>query len=115
MCRFSIIIWWSMRLALPRSLKVEGASGKHILKRSLEEILPHDLLYERKRGFGAPVREWFREGLGGWFDDHLMNSTMRRRDLLDYDFVSRMLDEHRRQTKRLGFSSLGVAEFEFVV
>jgi asparagine synthase (glutamine-hydrolysing) len=90
-------------LSLPRSLKVEGVSGKHILKRSLEEILPRDLLYERKRGFGAPVREWFREGLGGWFDDHLMNSTMRRRDLLDYSFVSRMLDEHRRKTKDWGF------------
>src|SRR5678809_106735 len=74
-------------LSLPRALKVEGTSGKHILKRSLEEILPRDLLYERKRGFGAPVREWFREGLGGWFDEHLINSTMRRRDLLDYEFV----------------------------
>ncbi len=90
-------------LALPRSLKVEGASGKHILKRALEEILPHDLLYERKRGFGAPVREWFREGLGGWFDQHLMNSTMRRRNLLDYEFVGRMLHEHRNQTKDWGF------------
>lgn len=90
-------------LSLPRALKVEGTSGKHILKRSLEEILPHDLLYERKRGFGAPVREWFREGLGGWFDEHLINSSMRRRELLDYGFVSRMLDEHRRRTKDWGF------------
>jgi asparagine synthase (glutamine-hydrolysing) len=90
-------------LGLSRSLKVEGVSGKHILKRALEEILPRDLLYERKRGFGAPVREWFREGLGTWFDDHLINSTMRRRDLLDYNFVSRMLSEHRRQTKDWGF------------
>ncbi len=90
-------------LSLPRAVKVEGASGKHILKRALEEILPHDLLYERKRGFGAPVREWFREGLGGWFDDHLINSPMRRRDLLDYSFVSRMLDEHRQRKKDWGF------------
>ncbi len=90
-------------LSLPRALKVEGASGKHILKRSLEEILPHDLLYERKRGFGAPVREWFRGGLGVWVDEHLMNSTMRRRELLDYGFVSRMLEEHRRRTKDWGF------------
>ncbi|HYG80543.1 MAG TPA: asparagine synthase (glutamine-hydrolyzing), partial [Pyrinomonadaceae bacterium] len=45
-------------MGLPRELKVEGRSGKHILKRALEEILPHDLLYSRKRGFGAPVREW---------------------------------------------------------
>lgn len=90
-------------LGLPRSLKVEGTSGKHILKRALEEILPHDLLYERKRGFGAPVREWFREGLGGWFDEHLMNSTMRRRNFLDYEFVGRMLQEHRNRTNDWGF------------
>jgi asparagine synthase (glutamine-hydrolysing) len=90
-------------LGLARSLKVEGTSGKHIFKRSLEEILPRDLLYERKRGFGAPVREWFREGLGGWIDEHLINGTMRKRDLLDYGFVSRMLEEHRAKTRDWGF------------
>lgn len=90
-------------LALPRELKVQGKSGKHILKRALEEILPSDLLYSRKRGFGAPVREWFRNGLAGWFDSHLMNSTMRRREFFDYQFVARLLDEHRRGTKEWGF------------
>jgi asparagine synthase (glutamine-hydrolysing) len=90
-------------MGLPRSLKVEGKSGKHILKRALEEILPKDLLYSRKRGFGAPVREWFRNGLGEWFDSHLMNSTMRRRDFFDYKFIARLLDEHRRGTHEWGF------------
>ncbi|HEY6802623.1 MAG TPA: asparagine synthase (glutamine-hydrolyzing) [Pyrinomonadaceae bacterium] len=90
-------------LGLPRALKVQGVSGKHILKRALEGILPNDLLYEKKRGFGAPVREWFRDGLGDWFDDHLMNSTMRRRNLLNYDFIGRMLTEHRNGTKDWGF------------
>ena len=90
-------------LSVPRALKVQGGSGKHILKRALKDVLPHDLLYERKRGFGAPVREWFRQGLGGWFDDHLMNSTMKRRNLLDYDFIARMLAEHRSRTKDWGF------------
>jgi asparagine synthase (glutamine-hydrolysing) len=90
-------------LGVPRSLKVAGTTGKHILKRALEDILPHDLLYEPKRGFGAPVREWFRNGLGGWFDEHLMNSTMRRRELLDYAFVGRMLEEHRSGAKDWGF------------
>jgi asparagine synthase (glutamine-hydrolysing) len=90
-------------MALPRSLKVEGRSGKHILKRALEEILPKDLLYSRKRGFGAPVREWFRNGLGEWFDSHLINSTMRRRDFFDYKFIARLLDEHRREKREWGF------------
>ncbi len=90
-------------LSLPRTLKVQGTTGKHILKRALEEVLPHDLLYERKRGFGAPVREWFREGLGGWFDEHLMNSTLRRRELLNYDFIGQMLAQHRSRSKDWGF------------
>lgn len=90
-------------LGLPRSLKVEGASGKHILKRALEDILPRDLLYNPKRGFGAPVREWFRNGLGEWFDAHLMNSPMRGREFLNYKFVGRLLDEHRRGQEDWGF------------
>ncbi len=82
-------------LGLPREMKVEGRSGKHILKRALEEILPRDLLYSRKRGFGAPIREWFRGSLGDLFDSHLVNSRMRRRNFLDYEFVDQLLTEHR--------------------
>ena len=95
-------------LSLPRALKVEGASGKHILKRALEEILPRDLLYSPKRGFGAPVREWFRNGLAGWFDSHLMNSTMRRA-ISSITIRSRAPGEHRRGTHEWGFH-LGVAQ-----
>ncbi len=90
-------------MGLPRSLKVEGASGKHILKRALEDVLPHDLLYTRKRGFGAPVREWFRSTLAGSFEAHVLRSTLRKRDLLDYEFVQKMLSEHRKQSRDWGF------------
>lgn len=83
-------------LGIPREFKVAGASGKHILKRALEPILPHDLLYARKKGFGAPIREWFRAGLGATFDEYVMNSTLAKREFFDYRFIARMLDEHRR-------------------
>lgn len=83
-------------MGIPRALKVEGRTGKHILKRALEDILPHDLLYSPKRGFGAPIYGWFRNDLGEWFDDHLLNSAMRRRGFFDYELIRRLLDEHRR-------------------
>src|SRR5947199_6954811 len=51
-------------MGLPRSMKVKGKTGKHILKRALESVLPKDVLYKPKRGFGAPIDEWFR-GPGG--------------------------------------------------
>src|SRR5712691_11992074 len=59
-------------MGLPRNLKVKGTTGKHILKRALESVLPADVLYKPKRGFGAPINEWFR-GPGG---DDLVKQVM---------------------------------------
>lgn len=83
-------------LAVPGKFKVVGKNGKHILKRALEPILPNDLLNEPKRGFGSPIREWFRSDLGEWFDEFVLRSPMVSREFFDYDFVRRMLDEHKR-------------------
>jgi asparagine synthase (glutamine-hydrolysing) len=90
-------------MGVSRASKVEGASGKHVLKRALEEVLPHDVLHRPKRGFGAPVREWFGGATGKLLDAHLMNSPMRRRDFFDYKFIARLLDEHRRGRRDWSF------------
>ena len=90
-------------LSLPRAAKVEGASGKHVLKRALEDVLPRELLYQPKRGFGAPVHRWFRGAGGRALVGQILDSPMRRRDFLDYDFVARMADEHRRGAREWGF------------
>ena len=84
---------------LPRELKIKGQTGKHILKRALESILPHEVLYQPKRGFGAPVHEWFRGAEGEALVQQITNSSLRKRGFLDYQFISRMADEHRRGVK----------------
>ena len=90
-------------LSLPRALKVEGKSGKHILKRALEEILPTDVLYKPKRGFGAPVEGWFRGPHAQVLERHVMDSPLRARDFFDYGFIARLFDEHRRGANNWGF------------
>ena len=84
-------------LALPRQLKVKGATGKHILKQALESVLPRDVLYKPKRGFGAPAREWFRGPKGEELVQLLMNSSIRERNFFDYKFIQHLVDEHRRE------------------
>jgi len=86
-------------MSLPRSLKVKGGTGKHILKRALESVLPADVLYRPKRGFGAPVREWFRGPEGEGLIGQLMNSSIRERNFFDYAYVQRLVDEHRREKR----------------
>src|SRR5207248_9261056 len=45
------------------SLKVRGMSLKRVLKRSVSDLLPRDILARPKRGFGVPLDRWFREDL----------------------------------------------------
>ena len=90
-------------MSLPVDLKIKGTSGKHILKRALEKVLPADLLYRPKRGFGAPIREWFRGSSGETLSGLIMNSSIRRRGLFDYDFVARLIDEHKRGARDWSF------------
>ena len=90
-------------MGIPVNLKIKGASGKHILKHALEEVLPSDLLYRPKRGFGAPIREWFRGASGEMLGGLIMNSSIRRRSLFDYTFITRLIDEHQRGARDWSF------------
>jgi asparagine synthase (glutamine-hydrolysing) len=90
-------------MGLPVDLKIRGTRGKHILKRALEKVLPADLLYGPKRGFGAPIREWFRGASGEMLGGLIMNSAIRRRDLFDYAFVARLIDEHQSDKRDWSF------------
>ena len=82
-------------MGVPTDLKIQGSSGKHILKQALEKVLPGSLLYRQKRGFGAPIREWFRSETGKTLADMIMNSTIRQREFFDYTFISQLITEHQ--------------------
>jgi asparagine synthase (glutamine-hydrolysing) len=45
---------------LPSSLKVRGQEGKYLLKKAMQPLLPDEILYRPKMGFGVPLAQWFR-------------------------------------------------------
>jgi asparagine synthase (glutamine-hydrolysing) len=47
---------------LPHHYKLRGKVTKYLLKRAVEPILPDDIIYRRKKGFGTPVGSWLRTG-----------------------------------------------------
>jgi len=47
---------------LPGHLKLRDGVTKYLLKKAVEPILPHDIIYRKKKGFGTPVGAWFRTG-----------------------------------------------------
>src|SRR5205807_7725015 len=83
-------------MSIPSGLKYHKGETKHILKRALKGVIPNRVLNREKKGFGVPINEWMLDRLGGFVEDALFNSSLRRRDLFDYDFVRRLLAEHRK-------------------
>ena len=71
---------------LPSNMKYRNGTTKYLLKKSMQGILPDDLLYRPKKGFGIPLTTWLKSwpiaesGIAG----------------CDSSFVKRMLEEHRK-------------------
>ena len=47
---------------IPNNFKYRHGQTKYLLKKALEPVLPSEILYRPKKGFGVPIGKWFREG-----------------------------------------------------
>lgn len=47
---------------LPHHFKLRDGTSKYLLKKAAEGLIPDDLIYRKKKGFGSPVGAWFRTG-----------------------------------------------------
>lgn len=74
---------------IPGTWKYRNGRTKYILKKALEPVLPHDILYRPKKGFGIPVGSWFKKGLLG------IDSITPKYDL-NISFVQKRIFEHRK-------------------
>jgi asparagine synthase (glutamine-hydrolysing) len=85
--------------ALPSSLKLElgrpRPAQKRILRAAVEKLLPREILDRPKRGFGVPIRDWFRGPLADAIADVLLSKRARERGWMKPSFVRAIVDEHR--------------------
>ena len=77
---------------MPIDLKLRGFKRKYILKRALEGVLPHDVVWRKKAGFGAPIRSWLRGPLRPLVNELLSEETVRKRGLFRPAEVQRIIN-----------------------
>jgi asparagine synthase (glutamine-hydrolysing) len=80
--------------ALPSAFKLAGARQKAVLKRAMADLLPREIIDKPKKGFGVPIRRWFREELRDAVIDVLTDSRTRARGWLEPTAVRALIDEH---------------------
>jgi len=81
-----------MAARMPPEFKLRGFKRKYILKRALEKVLPHDAIWRKKAGFGAPIRSWLRGPLRPMIDELLSEETIKKRGLFRPGEVRRIIE-----------------------
>lgn len=81
-----------MAARMPPRLKLHGFKRKYILKRALEKLLPYQVVWRKKAGFGAPIRSWLRGPLRPLIADLLSEETVKCRGLFRPAEVKRIVN-----------------------
>jgi len=79
---------------LPINLKLKGFTRKHILKKLMENKLPRDIVYRKKKGFGIPLSYWFLDVLKPFVLETLNENKIKRQGLFNCQYINKVLQDH---------------------
>ena len=97
---------------IPLSMRQRGKEGKWVLKRAMEQYLPHDVIYRPKSGFGAPLRRWMRNDLHPLVSDLLGADSLRRRGLFDPMAVNHLVRANQEGKVDANYTILSLLSIE---
>jgi asparagine synthase (glutamine-hydrolysing) len=84
---------------LPSSLKVHGREGKFLLKKAMEPMLPHEVLYRPKMGFAVPLARWFRGPLKARVRDAVLGERLAATGWFNRSYLQHLVDAHQAGTR----------------
>jgi asparagine synthase (glutamine-hydrolysing) len=97
---------------IPSNLKLKGLTTKYILKKSLEGIVPKEIIRRKKHGFGVPIGHWFRASLKEYVREILLSPQALRRGYFREETVRQLIDEHQRGRRDYGHQLWTLLTFE---
>ena len=80
--------------SLPETIKLRGAETKYLLKKVASRVVPRDVLYRKKMGFGVPLNHWFRGELKDFVRENLLSEKFARRDVVKAEAVENLVEKH---------------------
>lgn len=80
--------------SVPGKYKLQGRKTKMILKQSMEELLPKEILYRGKEGFSIPIKNWLKNELKPMMMDTLSPEKIKREGFFNPDYVEILKNEH---------------------
>lgn len=79
---------------IPEEWKTRGGEPKYLLKKAVEGLIPDNIIYRKKMGFGAPMADWMRSDFGHAIRASVLSSGLMRRGLLNVGYIEKLFDWH---------------------
>ncbi|WP_304001159.1 asparagine synthase (glutamine-hydrolyzing) [Methyloversatilis discipulorum] len=80
---------------IPEAWKTRNGEAKYLLKKAVEGLIPDNIIYRKKMGFGAPMADWLRGDFGRQAEQAVLSSALLRRGHLDVGHVKQLFNDHR--------------------
>jgi asparagine synthase (glutamine-hydrolysing) len=98
--------------SLPPTLKLNGAEGKYILKKSLEPHLSEDILYRAKKGFSIPTAAWLRGPLRATVRTAVLSPMLLDTGIFNESYLRHMVEQHESGLKDYSAALWSMLMFE---
>lgn len=83
---------------MPSKFKIApGRKLKYLLKQVVSDVLPDNIVNQRKQGFGTPVSRWIRGSLKPLMEELLSAERLLMRGYFNPDAVEKLIDDHMHQ------------------
>lgn len=79
---------------LPERMKAGGLETKSFLKKVASRLVPKEVIYRRKMGFGVPIGKWFRGEMKAFVRGVLLSERSLGRGIIKPEVLERYVDEH---------------------
>lgn len=80
--------------SLPESLKMKRMETKSLLKKVAARLVPREVIYRRKMGFGVPVGNWFRTNMKDFVCGVLLSEKSFSRGIIRPEMMKKYVEEH---------------------
>lgn len=80
--------------SLPEHLKMRRFKTKSLLKKVAANLVPKEVIYRRKMGFGVPIGVWFRGEMKDFLREILLSEKSLRRGIIKPEMLKKYVDEH---------------------
>lgn len=78
-------------MEIPQKEKIKNGEAKYIFKKTVDGLLPSEIVYRRKQAFGVPIYDgWFSGRLGGFASQKVRDFT-KKADFFDPNYVETLL------------------------